>query len=108
MKADTFARFDIYWVNLKPLIGSEIAKIRPCVIISPNELNYLNTRLVAPITTKSFEAPFRLNITLQNKKAKILCDQIRTLSLKHFGKKIATLSKEDSAKLLGILQEFFA
>lgn len=108
MRSDKFERFEVYWVNLEPVIGSEIAKTRPCVIISPNELNYLSTRIVAPITSKGFDAPFRLNITLENKKARILCDQIRTLSIKRFGKKITTLSQKDSARLLEILQEFFA
>lgn len=108
MRSDKFERFGVYWVNLEPLIGSEIAKTRPCVIISPDELNYLSTRIVAPITSKGFDAPFRLNITLEGKKARILCDQIRTLSIKRFSKKIATLSHKDSARLLEILQEFFA
>ncbi|WP_233706608.1 type II toxin-antitoxin system PemK/MazF family toxin [Helicobacter marmotae] len=108
MRSDKFERFGVYWVNLEPVIGSEIAKTRPCVIISPDELNYLSTRIVAPITSKGFDAPFRLNITLEGKKARILCDQIRTLSIKRFSKKITTLSHKDSARLLEILQEFFA
>ena len=59
-------QFDIFWIDLNPTRGAEIEKIRPCVIISPNELCYLKTRLIAPISSKGFEAPFRVNFTLEN------------------------------------------
>ena len=101
-------RFDIFWVNLEPTIGSEITKTRPCVIISPNELNYLQTRLIAPITSRSFSAPFRVDFVLEGKEARILCDQIRCVSVKRFLQKISTLGAKEQEKLQGILAEMFA
>ncbi len=101
-------QFDVYWVNLDPTIGAEIQKTRPCVIISPNELNHLNTRLIAPITSKSFNAPYRISLTLLDKKAKILCDQIRCISIQRFGQKITTLDPKIAQQLSLILCEMFA
>lgn len=101
-------RFEIFWVNLDPSIGSEIQKIRPCVIVSPNELNALNTRIIAPITSKSFSAPYRIEIELLGKKAKILCDQIRCVSLQRLYKKIGELPNDTAQKLSEILCEMFA
>lgn len=101
-------RFDIFWVNLEPTIGSEITKTRPCVIISPNELNYLQTRLIAPITSRGFSAPFRVDFVLEGKEARILCDQIRCVSVKRFLQKISTLGAKEQEKLQGILAEMFA
>lgn len=101
-------KFEIYWVDLNPTQGAEIAKKRPCVIISPKELNYLNTRLVAPITSKGFCAPFRVDFSLQGKKARILCDQIRCVSKERFLTKIGTLAKKEQNKLQNILKEMFA
>ncbi|WP_317372643.1 type II toxin-antitoxin system PemK/MazF family toxin [Helicobacter canis] len=101
-------RFDIFWVNLEPTICSEITKTRPCVIISPNELNYLQTRLIAPITSRGFSAPFRVDFVLEGKEARILCDQIRCVSVKRFLQKISTLGAKEQEKLQGILAEMFA
>lgn len=74
-------KYDIYWVNLNPSQGAEINKIRPCVIVSPNELNrYLKTVIVAPMTTKiKGEYPFRLNVEIKGKNGQIALDQIRSI-----------------------------
>ena len=98
-------QFEIFWVDLNPTIGKEIAKRRPCVIISPNELNYLQTRLIAPITSKSFSAPFRVDFTLEGKNARILCDQIRCVSVDRFLDKICDLEPKIQAKLKSILTD---
>lgn len=100
-------QFEIFWIDLNPTIGKEIAKRRPCVIISPNELNYLQTRLIAPITSKSFSAPFRVDFTLEGKNARILCDQIRCVSVDRFLGKICDLEPKIQAKLKSILTEMF-
>ena len=101
-------RFEMYWVNLEPTIGSEIKKIRPCVIISPNDLNSLSTRLIAPITSKSFDAPYRISFRLLDKDAKILCDQIRCVSLQRLHQKIGKLPDDVARELSGVLCEMFA
>lgn len=101
-------QFEIYWVNLDPTIGAEIQKTRPCVIVSPNELNHLNTRLIAPITSKGFSAPYRPSFTLLDKKAKILCDQIRCISTQRLSQKIADLDPKIAQKLSFVLCEMFA
>ena len=101
-------QFEIFWVDLNPTIGSEIQKMRPCVIISPNELHYLKTRLIAPITSQGFSAPFRIDFTLEGKEAKILCDQIRCVSIERFSNKIGMLDSKNQESLKKILQEMFA
>ncbi len=92
-------QFDIFWINLNPTIGAEIKKTRPCVIVSPNELNYLKTRLIAPITSKGFSAPFRMELMLEQKTGRILCDQIRCVSVNRFLQKIGTLKNSEQEKL---------
>lgn len=100
-------QFEVFWINLDPTKGAEIAKKRPAVIISPNELHYLKTRLIAPITSKGFEAPFRLNIELEGRRARILCDQIRCVSIERFSNKIGTLKPKEQESLRSILLEMF-
>ena len=100
--------YEIWWVSLDPKIGDEIEKRKPCLIISPNELNYLNTRIIAPITSKGFEAPYRVDFTLLDKKARILCDQIRCVSTERFVEKITNLDAKNTAKVKQILKTMFA
>lgn len=101
-------QFEIFWIDLNPTKGAEISKKRPCVIISPNELNFLQTRLIAPITSKGFDAPFRVNFELKGKKARILCDQIRCVSVDRFLNKICDLDIKNQKNLKNILLEMFA
>ena len=100
--------YEIWWVSLDPTIGAEIKKRRPCLIISPNELNYLNTRIIAPITSKGFEAPYRVDFTLLDKKARILCNQIRCVSTERFVEKITNLDSKNTAKVKQILKTMFS
>lgn len=100
--------YEIWWVSLDPTIGAEIKKRRPCLIISPNELNYLNTRIIAPITSKGFEVPYRVDFTLLDKKARILCDQIRCVSTERFVEKITNLDAKNTVKVKQILKTMFA
>ncbi|WP_200865315.1 type II toxin-antitoxin system PemK/MazF family toxin [Mannheimia sp. USDA-ARS-USMARC-1261] len=102
-------RGDIYLVNLDPTVGSEIQKTRPCVIISPPEIHdYLRTALIAPMTTGSRPAPFRIPIDFQGKSGLILPEQIRAVDKTRLVKKVGELENEKLAQLLAVLQEMFA
>ncbi|AWW33698.1 type II toxin-antitoxin system PemK/MazF family toxin [Mannheimia varigena] len=102
-------RGDIYLVNLDPTVGSEIQKTRPCVIISPPEIHdYLRTALIAPMTTGSRPAPFRIPIDFQGKSGLILPEQIRAVDKTCLVKKVGELENEKLAQLLAVLQEMFA
>ena len=102
-------RGDIWLVNLDPTIGSEIKKSRPCVVISPPELNsLLRTVMVAPMTTKGFPAPFRVPITHAGTKGLIVLDQLRTVDKSRLAKRLGAASTKTMALVLATLQEFFA
>jgi mRNA interferase MazF len=101
-------RFDIYVVTLDPTQGSEIKKTRPCVVVSPDEMNVLNTVIVAPMTTKGMNLPTRVSLVFQEKKGQIVLDQIRTIDKRRLSKKIGTLNTPTSKKILSVLQEMFA
>ncbi len=102
-------RGDIWLVNLDPTIGSEIKKSRPCVVISPPELNsQLRTVMVAPMTTKGFAAPFRVPITHAGTKGLIVLDQLQTVDKSRLAKRLGATSAKTMALVLSTLQEFFA
>ena len=82
-------QYEIYWIHLDPTVGKEIRKIRPCVVISPDELNRgLSTVLVSPITGTIREYPFRLSCRVKNKTGSIALDQTRCVDKKRLGKRI--------------------
>jgi mRNA interferase MazF len=102
-------RGEVWLVNLDPTIGSEIQKTRPCVIISPPEMHdYLKTLIVAPMTTGSKPAPYRIPITFAQKKGLILLDQIRTLDKIHLVKKYGKVPHAVFDQTLDILQKMFS
>ena len=102
-------RGEIWRVNLDPTIGSEIKKSRPCVVISPPEMHdHLRTAIVAPMTTKSRPAPFRIAVTHQGQRGLILLDQIRTVDKARLVKKMGVVSAKTLAATLDTLQEMFA
>ena len=102
-------RGEIWRVNLDPTIGSEIKKSRPCVVISPPEMHdHLRTVIVAPMTTKSRPAPFRIAVTHQGQRGLILLDQIRTVDKARLVKKMGVVSAKTLAATLATLQEVFA
>ncbi len=99
-------QYDVIWVNLDPTVGSEIRKNRPCVVISPNELNAgLNTVLVAPLTSTIRKYPFRALCVVQDKNGAIALDQIRCVDKTRLLKKIGKLKKNEVIQLKMILQE---
>lgn len=102
-------RFEVWLVNLDATIGSEIKKIRPCLIISPNEANmYLDTVIASPMTTILRKYPTRVNCTFQKKKGQVAIDQLRTLDKKRLVKKLGMLDMNTCKKICPVLQEFFA
>ncbi|MDD2356422.1 MAG: type II toxin-antitoxin system PemK/MazF family toxin [Thiovulaceae bacterium] len=100
-------RFDIYLVRLNPTIGSEIQKTRPCIVISPNEMNVLNTVIVAPMTSKGFEFIFRPKIKFENKNGLVLLDQIRTVDKTRLVKKIGEVDEKVSKSISNMLVKMF-
>ena len=102
-------RFDVYLINLDPTFGHEIKKTRPCLIISPDEMNrFISTVIVAPMTTKGRNYPTRISCTFKGKKGQVILDQIRTVDKKRLVKKIGAISKQAQVSVLSILQEMFA
>ncbi len=102
-------RGDIWLVNLDPTVGSEIKKSRPCVIVSPPEMHdHLRTVIVAPMTTKSQPAPFRIAVSHAGQKGLILLDQVRAVDKARLAKKMGAVSAKTLATTLATLQEVFA
>lgn len=102
-------RFDIYLVSLDPTTGSEIQKSRPCVVVSPNEMNApLNTVIIAPMTSKLRNYPTRVPITFQGKKGEIALDQIRTVDKQRLFKKLGSIHHNTAAKVVNLLIEMFS
>ena len=102
-------RGEVWLVALDPTVGSEIRKTRPCVIISPPEMHdFLNTVIVAPLTTGARPAPYRIAITFEGKQGLILLDQLRTLDKIRLIKRLASISPATLATTLKTLQTVFA
>src|SRR5690606_7221408 len=101
-------QYAIVLVNLDPTVGSEIKKTRPCVILSPNEMNkYLNTIVVAPMTTNLKRYPTRIQVVHNLKKGMIAIDQIRTVDRKRIVKIFDELTKSEIRKCKNIIKETF-
>ena len=102
-------RGDIWLVNLDSTIGSEIKKTRPCVIVSPHELNqHLRTVMMAPMTSKGFAAPFRVPVTHAGTKGLIVLDQMRAVDKQRLVKKLGQVSAKTMGRVLKTFQELFA
>jgi mRNA interferase MazF len=102
-------RGEIWLVALDPTVGSEIKKSRPCVIVSPPELNeHLHTVIVAPMTSKGFQAPFRVPVTHAAKKGLIVLDQIRAVDKIRLVKRVGAVNTKTLSNVLTTLQEEFA
>ena len=99
-------RYQVYWVNLDPTIGSEIRKTRPCLVISPDEMNeHLNTIIVAPLTSTLRPYPTRVLCTLKGKASAIALDQIRTIDKKRITAYIDKLDAPEIIKVKEVLEE---
>ncbi len=107
--ANIFKRFDVYLINLDPTVGSEIKKIRPCLIISPDDLNrYAQIVIVAPMTTKGTAYPTRIQCKFQGKQGQVVLDQLRAVDKTRLVRKLGRLDKQTQTQVLSILSEMFA
>ncbi len=101
-------RGEIWLVTLDPTVGSEIRKTRPAVVLSPPEIHdHLNTVIVAPMTTASRPAPFRIPVSFGGKKGLIILDQIRTVDQRRLVKKLGRLQPTTLMSTLKVLGELF-
>ena len=102
-------RFDVYIVVLDPTVGSEIQKTRPCLIISPDEMNrHIATVIVAPMTTKGRSYPTRVACTFQGKEGQVVLDQIRTVDKARLARKLGQINDETQNEVLSVLNEMFS
>jgi len=102
-------RFDVYLVNLDPTLGSEIRKTRPCLIISPNEMNrHIATVIGAPMTTKGRDYPTRVSCRFQGKDGQVVLDQLRTVDKARLVRRLGRISKSTQEAVLTTLAELFA
>ena len=106
--ADVVRRGDVFLVRLNPARGGEIQKTRPCVVVSPDELNfYLRTFIVAPLTTGGHAYPFRVPCRFQGRGGYVVIDQIRTVDRERLVRRLGKLSPSTLGRVLAILQEMF-
>ena len=102
-------RFDVFLISLDPTRGSEIRKTRPCLVISPDEMNdHIQTVIVAPMTTKGRQYPSRVPCTFQGKRGQVVLDQIGTVDKTRLVRQLGTISSSVQSKVLDALQEMFA
>ncbi len=101
-------RFEIYLTNLDPTVGVEIQKRRPCLIVSPDEMNKsVKTVIIAPMTTKTRSFPSRVACEFDRKNGFIVLDQIRSIDKVRLGKKLGEIDEQTQVEVLGKLQEMF-
>jgi mRNA interferase MazF len=102
-------RFDVFLVNLDPTVGTEIQKTRPCIVISPDEMNnYIQTVIIAPMTTKARTYPTRVDCRFEDKDAQIVLDQIRTVDKRRLIKRLGRIDSRTQRHVLDALAELFA
>ena len=100
------SQYDVYWVDLEPTKGHEIKKTRPCVVMSPNEMNkYIGTVIIAPMTSKSKQYPSRIEVLFNQKQGWIVLDQIRTIDKRRLIKKVGSLKKDEISKIKSLIKE---
>ncbi|MBI4246846.1 MAG: type II toxin-antitoxin system PemK/MazF family toxin [Candidatus Rokubacteria bacterium] len=103
------SRFDIYLVRLDPTEGREIRKTRPCLVISPDEMNrHIDTVIVAPMTTKGRPYPTRVPVRFRRRPGQIVLDQIRTVDKARLVKRLGRIDDATAQRVLALLAEMFA
>lgn len=106
---EAVSRGDIYLVSLNPTRGSEVRKTRPCVVVSPDELNaHLRTFIVAPLTTGGHRYPFRVRCHFEDKDGDVVIDQLRAVDRDRLIKRLGVLADDTLVEVLSILQAMFA
>lgn len=102
-------RFDVFLISLDPTKGSEIKKTRPCLVISPDEMNrHIRTVIIAPMTSTLKSYPTRVTTTFQGKQGQIVLDQIRTVDKQRLVKKLGGISTASQSKVINTLQSMFS
>lgn len=102
-------RGDVFLIDLDPTRGGEIRKTRPCVVVSPDELNlHLRTLIVAPLTTGSHAYPYRIPCRFSGKNGHVVADQIRTIDRERLVRRLGSLAPPTLRRVLTVLQEMFA
>lgn len=98
-------QYEVYWIDLYPTIGAEMQKIRPGVVVSPDELNaHLDTVIIIPITSSIHGYPYRVRCNLMGRDGEIATDQIRTIDKRRLKKKISKIDESEKSKLQQVLQ----
>jgi mRNA interferase MazF len=102
-------RFEVFLIILDPTVGSEIQKTRPCLVVSPDEMNrFIKTVIIAPMTTKGFAYPTRVSCRFQGKPGQVVLDQIRTVDKTRLVRRLGKIAKKTQADVLSVLNEMFA
>jgi len=102
-------RLEVYLVNLDPTVGSEIRKTRPCVVVSPDEMNrHIRTVIVAPMTTKGRPYPTRVSCKFEGKEGQVVLDQLRTVDKRRLAKRLGYLDEATAREVLAVLTDMFA
>ncbi len=102
-------RFEVYLVSLDPTVGREIRKTRPCLVVSPDEMNrHIGTVIVAPMTTKGPGYPSRVACTFRGERGQVVLDQLRSVDRRRLVKKLGKLERRTAGRVLETLQEMFA
>jgi len=108
-RTDPVRRHEVHLVDLDPTQGSEIRKTRPCVVVSPDEMNqHIRTVIVAPMTSTMRDYPSRISLTFQRKQGQVALDQIRTVDKTRLVKKLGSVTTETAQQIAEVLQEMFA
>lgn len=109
MKKSGVRRGEVFLVNLSPTVGGEIQNVRPCVVVSPDELNaYLRTFIVAPMTTGGHPYPFRVSCRFRGRMGHVVVDHIRTVDRDRLVRRLGRVSPAVLGQTLGVLQEMFS
>ena len=99
-------QYEVYWISLDPSQGSEMAKTRPCVVVSPNEINhFLRTVVIIPITSTLKNYPWRVSCVISSKEGSMATDQVKVIDKNRIGAKIGALSKSEITELKLVLQK---
>lgn len=102
-------RFDVYLVDLNPTVGSEIQKTRPCLIVSPDEMNRnIRTVIIAPMTSSNKDYPSRIPCVFKKQHGQIVLDQIRTIDKTRLIKRLGTIDPETQTDVVSVLRQMFA
>ncbi len=105
----TIRRFDVFTVALDPTVGSEIQKLRPCAIVSPDEMNrHLKTVLICPLTSTRRPYPFRVDCDFEGREGQLATDQLRAVDRSRLVRRLGRLDPGTGDRLLDVLQEMFA